>query len=91
MILRFFRKTGQFVIPGLTRARSEASALSSFSDGCATGYRIKSGMTETCQTLFLNKDTAFQGNRNLTFYEIVNFEHLNFGFDCNLDAYYSEY
>jgi hypothetical protein len=35
-----------FVIPGLTRARSEALALSSvFSNYYATGCRIKSGMT----------------------------------------------
>jgi hypothetical protein len=37
---------GDFVIPGLTRARSEALALSIvFSDCFATGCRIKSGMT----------------------------------------------
>jgi len=35
-----------FVIPGLTRAHSEALALSSvFSNNSATGCRIKSGMT----------------------------------------------
>jgi hypothetical protein len=38
---------GVFVIPGLTRARSEALALSSaFSDAYAAGCRIESGMTD---------------------------------------------